>query len=136
MPAGVGYIVETPDGQRIELPPGDPRTDSAIQAAIAGEIKLYDPSNPQVALTPDQLSQLGQGAPGGMPPEGGGMPPGPPGGPPPGGMPPGPPGGMPPGPPGGMPPGPPGGMPPGGGGGLPQEEMIRQMLAQQQQGGM
>ena len=55
-----------------------------------------------------------------MPPEAGGMPPGPPGGPPPGGM----------------PPGPPGGMPPGGGGGLPQEEMIRQMLAQQQQGGM
>jgi hypothetical protein len=117
MPAGVGYIVETPDGQRIELPPGDPRTDSAIQAAIAGEIKLYDPSNPQVPLTPDQLLQLGQGDPGGMPPEAGGMPPGPPGGMPPGGMPPGPPGG------------PPGGFP-------PEEEMIRQMIQMQKGGGM
>ena len=82
-----------------------------------------------------RIEEQGQG---GMPPEAGmdpmmagAGPPAGPGGPPPGGMPPGgpPPGGMPP----GMPPGMPGAGP--GGGAMAAEEAIRQMLAQQQQGG-
>ena len=133
MPAHAGYTIITPDGQQIPIPAGGQLPPDAIQAAMDPQsgVSIVDNATGETLQGPQLQQMLQQGAPGGMPPEAGGMPPGPPG--PPGGMPPGPPGGMPPGPPGGMPPGPPGGPP---GGFPPEEEMIRQMIQMQKGGGM